>query len=162
MTEPVDPVRIALQSALGALAPGPDVVVAASGYGVDLVCFDDLTINLDETDTESVESLAQDNYHRLITPEGSLPDDLDYGKDLTSYMSRGTSTLALMGIEGEIETELLKDERNAVVSAAVVVTSLLPCVLTISIDVTPANPDLVPFKMIIAVDKSGTFLEDIT
>lgn len=151
----------AIADMTAALVQSTAAVPVASGYGVDLVCFDDLTTALDETNTETTQSLAQDNYHRLSTPAGSLPDDLDYGKDIAGYLSKGTGLLELLGIEGDVETELRKDDRNAEVSAAVLVRTLLPCVLQLTVSITPANPDLEPFKLIIALAKTGAVLEAI-
>lgn len=134
---------------------------AASGYGVDLVCFDDFEPSLRETDPNSVESLAQDNYHRLITEPGSLPDDLDFGKDITSWLSRGMTPLDVQDMQGEAETELLKDDRNQEVSASVVVSDSLPTTLALTLSITPADPELQTFTMIVAVDAAGVSLKAI-
>lgn len=133
-----------------------------SGYGIDLVCYDDLAPDFDETDPLTTQSLAQDNYHRLITPPGELADDLDYGLGIESWLSRGVTPIEIANMQGDAELELLKDDRNYSVSALLVVTQMLPLNFTLTIDVTPADPDLQPFKQIVAITPDGATLKDIT
>ena len=155
-----DVVRDALTEMLAEQIPQPALPVAASGFGRDLVCFDDFTPGLDETDPTTDASLAQDNYHRLITAPGTLPDDLDYGKDLLGYLSQGTAPSDILLIQGDIETELLKDDRNAEVSATVTAGGN-PLTLSVKVVCTPADPDTEAFTLIINVDNSGVFLQAI-
>ena len=156
----IDPVRDALaefQSALTQLV----ILPTASGYGVDLVCIDDFTPNLDETDPTTLASLAQDNYHRIITDRGTLPDDLDYGLGLFGYLSQGITDADIVRLQGDTETELKKDDRNAEISATATLSTTVPVTLSLSVVCTPQNPNDVPFTLIIAVDSGGVFLKAI-
>lgn len=93
----------------------------------DVICLDDLDRFGGELNDPLAE-LAQDNYHRLIESPGSNPDDPDRGLGLDDMLSGAIGTgiadasdLTLLG--PRIETELLKDVRNAEVKVTVRVTS---------------------------------------
>lgn len=131
------------------------------GFGVDLICLDDFTPSMAETDPNSLESLVQDNYHRLITEPGTVPDDLDYGIDVMGYLSLGMTQDDKLQISGDVETQLKRDDRNAEVSATVAVTDTLPTTLALTVGITPADPALDPFTLLIAIDQTGTSLKVI-
>jgi hypothetical protein len=86
------------------------------GYGSDLDCTDDVTSTFTELDgvKDGPIIVAQACYRRLITPRNSLAvldDDPDYGYDIASLLHRGMTPQALVGAEGAIRNELLKDDR---------------------------------------------------
>ena len=56
-------------------------------------------------------SVAQNAYHRLITPTGMLGDDPDYGLDLAGLCGSDHMPSTLASLPRRIEAELLKDER---------------------------------------------------
>lgn len=134
----------------------------ASGYGVDVLCFDDITPQVDETDPSKLTSLQQDCYHRLIQAKGENPDDLDAGIGLDGYLSQGMTDADTTRLEGDIVAEFKKDDRVADVTATVALNRLVtPATLTVSIVVTPADPDLVSFKLILSVTPENVFLLDV-
>lgn len=128
----------------------------ASGYGIDLVCFDDLTPGLKETPTDSTDSLAQDLYHRQCTPRGSLPDDPDYGIDVLDLLHRGLTPDQLASLPLVVAAELRRDDR---VSDVTVTASYDGTTLTLTELVTPADPELTPFTLLVSVADGATLLE---
>lgn len=99
---------------------------------LDLRCLDDLDEHASEI-TDPLESLIQDNYHRIITPPGQNIDDPDFGLGIQRMLSGSTADLASMG--PRIEAELRKDPRNAEVRA--LVTPLDKGVYDIAIAIVP-------------------------
>jgi len=81
----------------------------AVDFGIDLDCLDDLTEGMREISGPLV--VAQDCYRRLITPRGKLLGEPDFGLDLAGYLSKGMTPERILAIPGEVERELLKDER---------------------------------------------------
>ncbi len=139
------------------------VQLTAGGYGVDMVCFDDITARCDDTDTESIESLRQDCYHRLITSRGSLPtdddvadpDEREYGFDILSLLHKGRTDAELRAAEAQMSDQLLKDDR--VVNAEVTLgwsTNFKQ--LEVKCSITPqAEVADRPFELIIVLDSAG-------
>ncbi len=139
------------------------VQLTAGGYGVDMVCFDDITARCDDTDTESIESLRQDCYHRLTTSRASLPtdddvadpDEREYGFDILSLLHKGRTGAELRAAEAQMADQLLKDDRAA--NAEVTVTwstdfkSLeIKCAITPQAEISDR-----PFELIIVLDSAG-------
>lgn len=131
---------------------------AASGYGRDLLCIDDLDPRAKETDPASLETLAQDLYHRLATARGQMPDDDDYGMDLAEFLHRPTTDAELLAMAGQVSAELRKDDRVSDVETTV--TSSLTS-LTVTVEVTPKDPDLEIFKLIVSVVDGEVLLKEI-
>jgi hypothetical protein len=128
-------------------------------YGRDLVCVDDLTPTLEETDPTTTASLAQDIYHRITTERGSLVDDPDFGEDVTGYLSTANTARALLSIAGRLEAEILKDDR---VSTVVVELDGNTTQLDITIVVTPQDATLVSFRMVLAVTSAAALLLEVS
>jgi hypothetical protein len=128
-------------------------------YGRDLVCIDDLTPTLRETDPATTESLAQDIYHRITTERGSLPDDKDFGEDVRGYLSAAADARALLSISGRLEAEIRKDDRVATV---VVELTGNTSQLDITISVTPQDPALAAFEMVMAVTSAAALLLEVS
>jgi hypothetical protein len=135
-------------------------VPTASGFGVDLACIDDLDPRLSEVDPATTAGLAQDCYHRITTPRGSVPDSPDYGIDLRSYLSKPTTQRNLLAMAADIVSEIRKDDRVA--DALADVTATDPKTLAVVVRVTPADPDLLPFTLILAVTDGATLLQAIS
>lgn len=127
-------------------------------YGRDLVCIDDLTPTLRETDPDTNESLAQDLYHRITTASGTLPDDKDWGVDVRDYLSHALTYEGLLLIGSTLEGEIRKDDR---VRDVVATADGTPESLNIEIVITPEDPSLAAFSMILAVTSSAALLEAI-
>lgn len=152
-----DPIRDFIASEIAALEPVEITPDSASGYGVDLWCEDDLDENLKEV--EGIELLGQALYHMLSADD--LPDAASYGKDLRRMLHRATSPQELTTMKGEITVVLQKDDR--VDSVAVDLSySYSTKTLTVSIRVTPADPDAVDFTLIITVTDGATHLKAIS
>ena len=132
---------------------------STSTYGIDLVCVEDVDARMSETIDESMQSLAQDLFHRVTTPRGAIVDDPDFGDDVTAYLSGNAQASDLISIEGRLASECLKDDRVDVVE--VTVTAPDPKTLNVSIFVTPKDTALGPFTLIIPVTDAGAVLEAI-
>lgn len=99
---------------------------------LDVSCFDDLD-EFGAEITDPLESLEQDNYHRLVTNPGDNIDDPDFGLGLPRLLSGNAADL--MSAAPRIEAELRKDTRNEEVRA--VITPLEKGVYDVSIVVVP-------------------------
>lgn len=128
------------------------------GYGVDLVCVDDLTARMLETDPMTTAGLSQDAYHRLITRRGSLPDDEDYGLDIIGLLSAPLTAAQIQALPNRISSELLKDDRlvNAEVTTSYAYATKT---MTIKLLLEPANASAAPFDLIITVVDGTAHLE---
>lgn len=131
-------------------------------YGRDLVCIDDLTATLEETDPASYASLSQDIYHRITTERGSLVDDPDFGEDVRGYLSAATTERELLSISGRLEAEILKDDRVSTVSVDMALTPGTSAQLDLTIVVTPRDAALQSFTMILAVTSADVILKEIS
>lgn len=90
--------------------------MAAQGYGADTWCGDSLVTG---RLARGVMNVALALYRRLITPRGTLrpldetsnEDELNYGFDLAQYCGAVGPELAVLIAPGQIQAELLKDDR---------------------------------------------------
>jgi len=128
-------------------------------YGTDISCVLDADANLTEVDPFSPVGIGQALLRRLITPRGTLPDDRDYGLDVRAYCNRGVPVNELRDVGGAIRLEITKDDRIA--DATVSVTTPGPNELSIAIRVTPEDPALTPFTLVIAATSQALTLEFI-
>jgi hypothetical protein len=131
----------------------------AEGYGVDLICIDDLDPKLAETDPSSVFSLAQDLYHRAIENRGAVIDDPDAGEHILSWLSQGTTNQELANRAGTLAAEFRKDDRVADVTIEVELDNTKT--LTVRAIVTPADPDQQEFTLIMSVTDGKALLQEI-
>jgi hypothetical protein len=155
----VDETRSLIAAGLTALTRQATTPPAPYGYGRDLKCVTDLTTSLEDTNPKSVESLAQDLFHRVTTERGTIVDDPDFGDDVRDALSGGLTPAALAAIGGRVELECLKDDRVSDVDASADLTA--PGELTITIAVTPKDPALQPFEMVLAVTNATALLLEI-
>jgi hypothetical protein len=135
------------------------VPTGALGYGTDLSCVSDISETLVEVDAFSSLGIAQALLRRLGTPRGRLADDLSYGLDLRGYCNRAVPASELRDLAGQVRGECAKDDR--VYDATVTVTSPDTSSLTVSIVVQPADPDLEPFSLTLAVESGQILLEAV-
>lgn len=131
------------------------------GYGVDLVCVDDLTARMLETTSDGTAGLAQDAYHRITTRRGQLPDDPDYGLDVIAMLSTALTAAQLQALPDQISGEILKDDRFTAADTAVAF-SYATKTLDIKISLTPADSTIAPFLLIIAVSDGEAHLKAIS
>jgi hypothetical protein len=129
------------------------------GYGVDLVCVTDLTARLDETDPNSLESLAQDSFHRITTARLSLIDDPNYGIDIRAALSVGQTPQQIQSWSGQLSSELKKDDRVALADVTIVFSA--PADYLITIVITPEDPSITAFTLVVAVTNGEALLEAI-
>lgn len=129
------------------------------GYGVDLVCVDDLTPQMRETNPNSVESISQDLYHRMTTFRGGVGDDDDYGIDIVGMLHVGATAKVLRGVAGQIANELRKEDRVTDIAVTVAPDSTGEA-WTIKVAVTPLDPLLQPFTLIVAVSDGAALLKE--
>jgi hypothetical protein len=130
------------------------------GYGSDLSCVSDLTVDLDEVDPFSMQAIGEAAIRRLTTARAALLDDRDYGIDVRAYCNRGTTLAELAELGGRCALELAKDDR--IESARVTVTrDANGSALSISVVITAADPTLAPFTLTFAVTSGAAVLEAI-
>jgi hypothetical protein len=105
-----DLVHGAIRKGLAGLTTTSTVPRGPFGYGSDLWCENDLHPRMEEV-ADSVLVIAQYAIRRLSTPPGSLPDDPEWGLDLSAYCNRPTTAREFAALEGEVESELIDDDR---------------------------------------------------
>jgi hypothetical protein len=85
----------------------------ATGYGQDTWCIDGVQTGRLARGRQVV---AQALYHRLITPRGQLrggPEEEIFGLDVSGFVGSLGAESACASLPGQIEAELLKDDRVA-------------------------------------------------
>ena len=119
-------------------------------YGYDTSCTDSLRTGRFST---GVRLVAEAIYRRLITPRGALrggDDEANYGFDLVGKLGHTVSASEIAALPGQVESEILKDER--IESAEVSVSSVTkgPSVSwTIAVSATTA---LGQFQLVLSVN----------
>jgi|SRR5579872_1629037 len=96
--------------------------------------------------------VAEAAFRRLTTPRGTLrggDDEANYGLDLADAIGSATTKATAAALPGQIEAELMKDERIVSVSAEVVATSQGPSV-SWKVSVI-AETDAGPFTLVLGV-----------
>ena len=156
MTDPVRTFIAAELAKLQRLATTP----LTTAYGIDLVCVSDLDPRGAETRDDTIESLAQDLFHRVTTARGGIVDDPDFGEDVLSYASKALEARDYASIAGRLASECRKDDRVAAVLVEVDQPGG-PGSLRVVISVTPEDSNLVAFKLVIPVVDGEALLEAI-
>lgn len=144
-----DIVRTAIEAEIAKLTRQSSTPVPPLGYGVDLVCVTDLDPYLAESDPNTVQSLAQDCFHRITTARLSLVDDPSYGIDIRAALNTPQSPQQIQSWSGQIASELRRDDR--VVDAQVTLVFELPSTYAITILITPADPAITAFSLVVSV-----------
>jgi hypothetical protein len=129
------------------------------GYGTDLRCTTDVTANLDEVDPFSPVAIVEALIRRLTTPRGRLPDDPEYGLDVTAMVNRGITQSELRDIQTQIRNESSKDDR--VDDVAVTVTMLAYNSARIQMMIAPADAQR-PFSATLAVTDGQLLMEALS
>lgn len=144
-----------------------DAPTGPLGYGADLACSEDLTESMEEVGGLTTRVLAEAILRRLDTPRGTLPDvrgtdlrDWNYGIDLRSYLNRATTDDEIRGLASNIRSELTKDDRIATV---VVTVTPSPTGSSLAIDllVTPVDPSVGIFALVLAVTSASVLIEEM-
>lgn len=153
-------VTAAIAASLAGLARLVPVPTGPLGYGVDLWCEDDLKPNADELGADSKLILGQAVFHRLTTPRGDLPDDLEYGRDVRALLSKGLTQSAIRAEASQLSTEVTKDDRIA--ECTVTVEQLTLKDLRITVICVAKDAAVGGFELVIAVDSEGAWLKAVT
>jgi phage baseplate assembly protein W len=131
---------------------------SALGYGTDLVCLNDLDPHCAMLDAFGVEGIRQAVYHRLSTPRGLLVhDDPDYGFDLVGLLSRAVTVRDQRLAEAAIQNEVTKDDR--ITAARVDLKLLTARRMRVEILITPTDPAITDFSMVVHVENGASILE---
>lgn len=159
---PNDLIDAQISAEVAALTPVVSTPVDPLGYGSDLLCVDDLAEDMAEIDGTTADGaraiLGQDLYHRLITARGTLPDDRDYGLGIHQYLNAPTDISDLHALAGRIRLELEKDDRVDDIAATV---NFDGGSLSVRVQVTPADPALGTFDLILAAEDGEVLLVEI-
>jgi len=154
-----DIVRQTIEQEIAKLTRQSSTPVPPLGYGIDLVCVTELDPYLAETNPDTIQSLAQDCFHRITTARLSLVDDPSYGIDIRAALNKPQSAQQIQSWSGQIQSELKRDDRVVDVVANLVFT--LPATYRITVLVTPADPNLTPFNLIMTVIDGEALLEAV-
>jgi hypothetical protein len=121
------------------------------GFGRDTWCVEGLRSG---RYASGVQLVAQNAYHRLTTPRGSLPggeEEADYGIDLPGMVGSVVTDTDARALEQQIASELGKDARIGDVTASVIIVRNGPS--TEWIVRVVAMTDEGPFDLTIKVDE---------
>ena len=154
-----DIVRTTIEAEIAKRTRQSSTPVPPLGYGIDLVCVTELDPYLAETNPDSMESLAQDCFHRITTARLSLIDDPSYGIDIRAALNKPQSPQQIQSWTGQITSELKRDDRVADVKTTIILT--LPATYEITILVTPVSSTVTPFSLIVSVVDGEALLEAI-
>lgn len=125
-------------------------------YGYDLSCIDDLDPSMIEVGGNLV--LAQACARRLLTPNGTLLDDADYGYDLTQWIDADLDPADAAEIQVAIAQELQKDERVSSATCLLTYTQATS-VITAQITIDGAAG---PFQFVLTVSALAAILTMVT
>jgi hypothetical protein len=150
--------RAFLDSVIADLEPLARPAQPPLNYGRDLLCLNDLDARMTETDPNTVESIAQDAWHAIITERGTIIDAPDFGLGVDSALSQGRTITELIALGGRADQELSKDDRIAtsVTTATVVGTDV-----RLSMLITPEDPTLRSFSLIVALTDGKALLQEM-
>lgn len=123
---------------------------AVPNFGTDTTC---LTSIQTGRLSSGVQLVAEAAYRRLSTSRGTLfggDEEANYGFNLEDLIGTLTTPSAAAAVPGQIEAELLKDERINAVQATCVQQTNGPAVAWL-ITVT-AQTDAGPFKLVLSIN----------
>lgn len=130
-------------------------------YGSDITGALDLDSDMAERPERDPLLITEALARRLDTPRGSLPDDLDYGLDLKGHCNRGITSAEVNSLAGRIRGEVTKDDRVGDATVRVVPGSNGES-LSITVNISPTDPSLAPFRFTLAVTDATVFVETLT
>ena len=120
-------------------------------YGTDLDCGPDLTDDMRVTSGRRL--VAQNVLRRFNTPRGSLPDDQNYGLDLSLYLNDDLGPGDIGRIGSSMQAEAVKDARIKTARATVALGS--DGNFTATLTLVDANG---PFTLVLGVSGVGVTL----
>jgi hypothetical protein len=152
-------VQAAITAGLEALEVTSSLPSTPYGYGCDVSCAGDVDPRCNEVFDDAL-VLAEHCARRLDTPNG-LPDDDSWGLSLSDYVNRPTTRRELNGLEGQIVSELIDDDRIEEVHAAVEAST--DCTtLTVTMRIVPVDPIAGDFTLTLSVSDVGVLIEEMT
>lgn len=146
---------------LATLEQENEIPISPFGYGSDLSCIFDIEPDARELDDFSLSAVGQAALRRLITPPGALPDaPEELTVDVRTWIHKGMTPQDLQARAGEGKAAVEADDR--VDTAALVLDPREGGALRITITITPADPDLGTFDLVLAVNANGqVFVETL-
>lgn len=153
-------VSTAFDAQIADLTAGPRaalVPLPPFNYGSDLSCVTDCDAEFSELSGDDPLGIAQRVARRFLTPRGALLDDSDYGLDLRGYCNRGVTQQDLRSLQSRCVAEAQKEETVGSITVNVSTTSANS--LSVSAQITPADPSVAPFTFVLAVSSETTLLE---
>jgi hypothetical protein len=105
--------------------------MAVDQYGLDISTFPDLDVR--GTPISDVRTVVECCLRRLMTPNGSLPYDTDFGYDLRDLLHEDLTEADLRRHETRVALELEKDERVLSAEASMSFDPTRPFVLLVRI-----------------------------
>lgn len=144
---------------LESLIPFPDSPFL---YGSDISCDTDLDPTLAEVNPDSTLGLAQSLFRRLDCPRGENSDDANYGIGVVQLVNTGVIKSDLEQLAGQINVELLKDDRvDSLVVRVADIGDGTGRNLRITNQVTPVDRRLGPFRLTLNASSAALLLEEI-
>ena len=161
-----DVLRDALAAGLATLSRVVAVPSAPLGYGVDLSCASDLTPDMAEVDPMSPTGIGQSTFRRWDCQRGALPPDgrdaRDYGRDIRGMLNRGTTDADLNATTSALGQEALKDDRISTIKVGATPSgNATRPKIEVAATITPADPTLEPFALVLAVDGPDVVIKAI-
>ena len=153
-------VKDAIAASLALLEQATDFPVAPFGYGSDISCDSDVAPDVAEVDPFSTLALAEAIVRRLDCPRGQLPDDKDYGISIRAYANRGTTDAEIQSLAGQIQNEILKDDRVSALTVSVRPDSRGTNLLII-LAIQPVDPLLGGFTLTLSATSAAILIEEI-
>lgn len=143
---------------IATLAPVVPTPTAPFAYGVDVSCTTTIADDWGEVDATSTLAIGEALVRRLITPNGTLWDDPDYGEDVRGYLNRATTERELRDLASKVRNECAKDDR---VESCTVSVTLAGTALSIAVRIAPVDATLGTFTLTLALTDAGLLLEEI-
>jgi hypothetical protein len=90
-------------------ASGDYLATVAAGFGIDVLCIDDLDPYLSLT----TNALAQDSYHAVTNPLGAFFWATTASLDIGTLLSQGITPSSLQAVQSALENIITADARTA-------------------------------------------------
>jgi len=130
------------------------------GYGSDVNCLAEIDPLWEIVDGEDPNAVVQAVARRYLSDRGSLPgdteEDREYGHALIQYLNAPLTQRDLLGVQGRLRAEALKDDRVANAQVTVQTTG---SAVTVSVRLELTNPYVAVPEFTLAVTSAGAVLE---
>ena len=153
-------VKDAIAVNLALLEQAVDFPVEPFGYGSDISCDFDVAFDAAEVDPFTTFALAQAVVRRLDTPRGSLPDDNGYGISVRQFVNKGTTTVEIESLGGQIHNEVIKDDRVEALTV-IVRPSSTGTTLRVELAIQPVDAQIGGFTLTLSATSAAILIEEI-